>query len=71
MKKRMPKSPWLDPSKRNLFKDEFQLAHENLGGAYFTPLDPFRWIHENHGATLFFKGLARYAPMFPVIAYNG
>jgi hypothetical protein len=65
------KSPWLDPTKTNLFRDEFQLAQENLPGAYFTPLEPYRWIYEHHGVSLFFKGLACYAPMFPVIAYNG
>jgi hypothetical protein len=77
MKKPLPtprcakKSPWLDPTKTNLFKDEFQLAKENLPAAYFTPLEPYRWIYEHRGVHLFFKGLARYAPMFPVIAYNG
>ncbi len=65
------KSPWLDPTKPNLFKDEFQLAKENLPSAYFRPLETYRWIFEHHGVPLFFKGLARYAPMFPVIAYNG
>lgn len=65
------KSPWLDPTKRNLFKDEFELAQESLSGAYFTPLEPYRWIYEHHGVPLFFKGLARYAPMFPVNAYHG
>ena len=64
-------SPWLDPAITNLFKDEFQLAQESLPGAYFTPLEPYRWIQEHHGVPLFFKGLARYAPMFPVFAYNG
>lgn len=77
MSKRLPtptcvkKSPWLDPAKNNLFKYEFQLAQENLPGAYFTPLEPYRWIHEHQGEPLFFEGLARYAPMFPVFAYNG
>lgn len=65
------KSPWLDSTKKNLFKDEFQLAEENLPGAYYTPLDVYRWIYENHGVILFFKALAHYAPMFSVIAYNG
>ena len=64
-------SPWLDPAITNLFKDEFQLAQESLPGAYFTPLEPYRWIQEHRGVPLFFKGLARYAPMFPVFAYNG
>jgi hypothetical protein len=64
------KSPWLDNSKTNLFRDEFQLAEENLPDAYFTPLEPYRWIHEHNGQKLFFKGLAQYAPMFPLFAYQ-
>jgi|AntAceMinimDraft_12_1070368.scaffolds.fasta_scaffold12041_2 hypothetical protein len=65
------KSPWLDTSKTNLFRDEFQLTDEKLPGAYFTPLEPYRWIHEHNGKELFFRGLARFAPMFPLRAYQG
>lgn len=64
-------SPWLDHARTNLFKDEFQLAQESLPGAYFTPLEPYRWIHEHQGESLFFQALARLAPMFPVFAFNG
>ena len=77
MSKRLPtptwakKSPWLDPAKNNLFQYEFQLAKENLPYPHFTPLEPYRWILKHQGEPLFFKGLARYAPMFPVFAYNG
>ena len=63
-------SPWLDHTKPNLFRDEFQLARENLPGEYFTPIEPYRWIFQNNGENLFFKGLARLAPMFPVVAYH-
>lgn len=65
------KSPWLDHTKTNLFRDEFQLAKENLPGEYFTPLEPYRWIHHNNGENLFFKGLARLAPMFALHTYHG
>jgi hypothetical protein len=64
-------SPWLDQTKPNLFRDEFQLARENIPGEYFTPIEPYRWIFQNNGENLFFKGLARLAPMFPVMAYHG
>ena len=67
----MIQSPWLDRTKPNLFNDEFQLARENLPGEYFKPIEPYRWIFQNNGENLFFKGLARLAPMFPVVAYHG
>lgn len=64
-------SPWLDSSKPNLFRHEFQIANEYLQGGYFTPIEPYQWIYQNNGEDLFFKGLARLAPMFPVVAYHG
>ena len=67
----MIQSPWLDQTKPNLFRDEFQLARENLPGGYFTPLETYRRIYDCMGEGLFFRGLARLAPMFPVLAYHG
>jgi hypothetical protein len=64
------RSPWLDPSKSNLFKDEFQIAREDLPSENFKPLEIYSWIERHGGERLFFKGLARLAPMFPVIAYH-
>ena len=64
-------SPWLDLNKSNLFRDEFRLAEQNQPGAYFTPLKPYRWIYQHNGEGLFFRGLAKLAPMFPVRAYQG
>lgn len=64
------RSLWLDPSKSNLFKDEFQLARENLPYKEFKPLEIYSWIERHGGERLFFKGLARLAPMFPVFAYH-
>lgn len=71
------KSPWLDSKSGNLFLDEFRLIDDlkidpwlEHVNSYFKPLEIYRWIHRHHGASLLFKGLARFAPMFPVIAYN-
>lgn len=69
--RRTTQSPWLDSNKSNLFRNEFQLAKEKLPGAYFTPLGPYKWIYENKGDHLFFRSLARLAPMFPVLTYHG
>jgi hypothetical protein len=67
----MINSLWQDPTKPNLFRDEFQLARDNLPGKYFTPLEPYRWIFQKNGENLFFNGLARLAPMFALRAYHG
>lgn len=71
------KSPWLDPHVGNLFRDEFRLVQDlkidpwlEQAGADFKPIEIYRWIDRHHGEALFFKGLASFAPMFPVIGYH-
>lgn len=65
------RSPWIDPKKSSLLKYEFQLARENLPYEEFKPLEIYSWIERHGGEHLFFKGLARFAPMFPLHAYHG
>jgi hypothetical protein len=72
------KSPWLEQNSGNLFRDEFRLVNDlkidpwlEQTNSYFKPIEIYRWIDRHHGTPLFFNGLASYAPMFPVIAYNG
>ena len=72
------KSPWLDPTKSNMFRDEFQLIEDikiqpeiQNGNPYFEPLEIFKWIDKNKAVDKFFKALAKFAPMYPVVAYNG
>ena len=74
----MIQSPWLDHSKPNLFRDEFQLIDDlkidpwlEQTSSYFKPIELYRWIDQCKGKTKFFESLARYAPMFPVVAYHG
>jgi hypothetical protein len=71
-------SPWLDPTKSNMFKDEFQLIEDikiqpeiQNGNPYFEPLEIFKWIHKNNGCEKLFEALAKLAPMYPVVAYKG
>jgi hypothetical protein len=71
-------SPWIDAKLQNLFRREFSLiddlkieSHLEEIDAYFKPIEIYRWIDNHQGKSLFFKGLARFAPMFPVRAYNG
>jgi hypothetical protein len=64
-------SPWLDPKKPNLFRYEFQLARDNATDEDFKPVLIYRWIHRHGGENLFFKGLAHFAPMRPLVSYHG
>lgn len=64
-------SPWLDKAKTNLFRDEFQIAKEDLPYPGYRPLSIYNWIYRNGGVSIFFRALARYAPMFPVFSYHG
>ena len=70
-------SPWLDHTKTNFFRDEFQLIDDlkidswlEEASSYYKPIELYRWIDQNKGKTKFFEGLARYAPMFPLHAYH-
>ena len=72
------KSPWLDPTKSNMFRDEFQLIEDikiqpeiQNGNPYFEPLKIFQWIHKNNGVDKLYRALAQFAPMYPVVAYKG
>lgn len=71
-------SPWLDQTKPNLFRDQFQLIDDLdidpwlcEAGPYFKPIELYYWIHQHKGEALFLRGLSRLAPMFPVLAYHG
>ena len=75
---RTNESPWLDPTKSNMFRDEFQLIEDiklqpeiQNGHPYFEPLEIFKWIHKNNGVGKLYKALAQFAPMYQVVAYKG
>ena len=75
---RASKSPWLDPTKSNMFRDEFQLIEDikiqpeiQNGNPYFEPLEIFKWIHKNNGGEKLFEALAKLAPMYSVVTYKG
>ncbi len=64
-------SPWIDPSCRNLFRDEIQLAVEDSDIMGFKPRPQFVWIHKNDATELLFKALSKFAPLFAVNGYQG
>jgi len=63
-------SPWLDSTYNNLYRRELVLAQETLGLPVFKPEPLYEWIHANAASEDFFKGLAKLAPLFPVVGYN-
>ena len=63
-------SPWLDSTCNNLYRRELVLAEENLGFPGFKPAPLYAWIHASGASDHFFKGLAKLAPLFPVVGYN-
>ena len=63
-------SPWLDSTYNNLYRRELVLAQENLGLPGFKPTPLYEWIYANAASEDFFKGLAKLAPLFPVVGYN-
>ena len=71
-------SPWLDETTRTLFRDEFRLIAdikvqpEILSwGSNYTPIPIYQWIYDKRAVDLFYRSLARFAPMFRVTAYKG
>jgi len=63
-------SPWLDSTYNNLYRRELVLAQENLGLPGFKPTPLYAWIHDNAASETFFNGLAKLAPLFPVVGYK-
>lgn len=71
-------SPWTDRGMPNPYRDQFKLIADLKidtwladMGPYFTPIEIYKWIDDQNGQDLFFRGLARLAPMFPLISYKG
>ena len=64
-------SPWLGQKKPNLFRNELQLARDNATEGNFQPHPIYLWIHRHGGEDLFFRGLAHFAPMRPLVSYHG
>ena len=74
----MGQSPWLDPTHSSQFSDQFKLIEDikiqqeiESWGPYFEPLEIFKWIDKNNGVDKLYKALAKFAPMYPVVAYKG
>lgn len=64
-------SPWQDPSLENLFRTELSLVSDPIDLPMYKSRPEFQWIHKTKTAGLLFRGLTKFAPLYPVIAYKG
>jgi hypothetical protein len=64
-------SPWQDPSLENLFRTELSLVSDPIDLPMYKSLTAFQWIHKTKTAGLLFRGLTKFAPLYPVNAYKG
>jgi hypothetical protein len=64
-------SPWLDSHRYNWFRYQVQLAVDNSDIPGFQPFPAYVWIHKNGAASQLYKALAKFAPLFPVVGYEG
>lgn len=64
-------SPWQDPSLENLFRIELSLVSDPIDLPMYKSLTAFQWIHKTKTAGLLFRGLTKFAPLYPVNAYKG
>lgn len=64
-------SPWQDPSLENLFRTELSFVSDPIDLPMYKSLTAFQWIHKTKTAGLLFRGLTKFAPLYPVISYKG
>jgi hypothetical protein len=65
------KSPWLDSSYNNIFRDEISYIEDPIPGEYYKPMKIFKWVYKNKAKKLLFNALAKFVPLFPVVSYHG
>jgi len=65
------KSIWQDHKYSNLILDEISFVEDPVPGLHNKPMEVFKWICENKAKALLFKSLTEFAPLFPVVSYNG
>jgi hypothetical protein len=66
-----PLCPWQDPSAESPIRTELSLASDPIDFPMYKSLKAFQWIHKYNAEDLLFRGLTKFAPLYPVIAYKG
>jgi hypothetical protein len=64
-------SPWEDASLENPIRTELSLANDPIDLPIYKSRPEFQWIDKYNAGDLLFKGLTKFAPLYPVIAYKG
>jgi hypothetical protein len=65
------RSPWLDDAKSNQIRQEIQVVKENLLDSHYQPLPIFKVLVDLGGEDMLFRGLAKLAPLSPLVSYHG
>lgn len=60
---------WSDTQCRSLLHDEISYA-EDPCPPYCSPLEIFSWLKTNSATPLLFRGLDKFAPLFPCVSYQ-
>lgn len=61
---------WSDAGCRSQLHDEISYAKDPYP-PYFTPSEIFSWLKNNSATKLLLKGLDKFAPLYPCLAYGG
>ena len=64
-------SPWQDSSLENLFRTELSLVSDPIDLQMYKSLTAFQCIHKTKTAGLLFRGLTKFAPLYPVNSFKG
>ena len=65
------KSIWLDDSYPNVVLTEIYDAEHPFPGEENKPMKVFEWIYKNNAKKILFSSLSEFAPLFPVVSYQG
>jgi hypothetical protein len=63
-------SPWQDPSLENLFRTELSYAKDPIDFYGYKSHPALKWINSNKAEQLLFRGLTKFAPLYPIAAYK-
>ena len=63
-------SPWEDASLESPFRTELSLANDPIDLPIYKSRPEFQWIDKYNAGDLLFRGLTKFAPLYPIIAYK-
>ncbi len=69
-KQQINRSPWEDASLENLFRNELSYARDPISVHGYQSRPEFKWIYKNKVEELLYRGLTKFAPLYPIGAYK-